>query len=794
MGITEVTNAQYEKFDPSHKELRGKYGLSNDDDEAVVFISYNDAVNFCKWLSKKENKTYRLPTEAEWEYACRAGTKTKYNTGNSLPEEFHKNAKRNTRAVPVPLHVAKTTQNKWGLFDMHGNVEEWCHDWYAPYKKGTKKDPVGAIDGDSRVTRGGSHSTKIIYLRSANRSGAMPDTRNWLIGFRVVVAPLPKTEPAKLPPMPDFLKNIKQNIPADIAIGPDPDKPYFRGPRQYVTIPKHSDGPLYSKHNHDPAITECPNGDLLAIWYTTEAEADRNLNVAASRLRYGSDKWDPAYLFWAVPDRNDHAPSMWTDEKGKLYHFNGQAGTGGWEYLIVIMRTSTDNGATWSKAKIILPEYTRNHQPIESTFRLSTGEILLPSDDRGGTSLWLSKDEGISWYKPKGKIRGIHAGIVQLSDNSIFAFGRGRDMNNRVATSISKDYGETWEYYASEFQPLGGGLRPALIKLHDGSIFFATFTKRVPIKDASGKIRKVNGLLGALSVDDGKTWQYKRLITDDKPARDIGTMDNHPIIMSPYSAEPVGYLAVCQSPDGIIHLISSIHHYAFNKKWLMTPPPVAKEPQQLKPKKLRVKRKLAKTYEPAVLPSEHNWKWNCNAKKIKEENAVSFLTKGIINLTTGPNQQIWFRSEEPEIFGKVKYKKGYTAEIKTQIIKTTDGERGIDLEIYNGVGARHVMTITEDAIWWFNGVKTGSGFISFDQYIPLAQNLDNTDTMHTYRIAVRPDRVAQIYRDNELIGTRLYEYRTPRGPYIYFGAGEGVQALIDYVAFDLKGAFQPTKK
>ena len=85
MGRTEVTNAQYEQFRPEHRALRGKNGISVNDDDAVVYVTYQDAVDFCTWLSKKEGKNYRLPTEAEWEYACRTGTYTAYYTGDGLP-------------------------------------------------------------------------------------------------------------------------------------------------------------------------------------------------------------------------------------------------------------------------------------------------------------------------------------------------------------------------------------------------------------------------------------------------------------------------------------------------------------------------------------------------------------------------------------------------------------------------------------------------------------------------------------------------------------------------------------
>ena len=122
MGQTEVTNAQFEAFRPEHRAYRGKNGLSSGDDEAVTFVSYHDAVAFCEWLSQKEGKTYRLPTEAEWEYACRAGTYYDFYTGDGLPENYRKHQQTTRDYAAVSLRVGQTPPNAFGLYDMHGNL------------------------------------------------------------------------------------------------------------------------------------------------------------------------------------------------------------------------------------------------------------------------------------------------------------------------------------------------------------------------------------------------------------------------------------------------------------------------------------------------------------------------------------------------------------------------------------------------------------------------------------------------------------------------------------------------
>jgi sulfatase modifying factor 1 len=614
MGVAEVTNQQYEEFDRLHAHVRGKNGFSIDNDEAVVFVAWHDATAFCNWLSEKEGLPYRLPTEAEWEYACRAGTTSPFWTGDTLPGEFIKNPDNSWypclpssrgRQEVVALHVKKTPSNPWGLYDMHGNVEEWCYDWYGPYEEGKQTDPVGRADGDFKVTRGGSHGTVAFYLRSANRLGTLPEDKSWFIGFRVVIGDLPKTPPLPPPAKPLYQQNVKQKVPADIAEGPNPKEPYFRGPRHFVKIPTPSYGPVFHSHNHHSAITECPNGDLLAMWYTTVTERGRELAVAASRLRFGEDEWEPASPCWDAPDRNDHAPALWYDGDRTIYHFNALSTAATWGPLAIVMQTSTDSGATWSRARLIVPEHQSRNQVAESVFRTREGYLVLPADatpsGNGGTALHISRDGGETWFDAGGTIAGIHAGVAQTDDGRLIAFGRGDEMSRGptrffpgrreregdgpryMPMSISENLGESWTYMPGIFPPIGGGQRLVLLKLKEGSLFLASFAnesdsaRRAPlvmVTDASGEQRPVKGLFVALSYDGGRTWPKIRLVSDDGPPRQMsGTDGGTRFVMSDSSAEPKGYMSVCQARNGVIHLTTSWNHYAFNLKWIETPPP-----------------------------------------------------------------------------------------------------------------------------------------------------------------------------------------------------------------------------
>jgi formylglycine-generating enzyme required for sulfatase activity len=589
MSVTEITNAQYERFDPDHRALRGKAGLSLADDEAVVFVSWQDAVRFCAWLSEKEGKPYRLPTEAEWEYACRAGTTTLFSTGDELPGEYQRNPQSTEWPVPAPLHVGQTPPNAWGLRDMHGNVEEWCLDWYAPYSAEVQMDPAGPATGDFKIARGGSHNTEAPILRSANRLSTLPKDRHWLIGFRVVIGAMPQSVHAPAPGPPLWAQDVAQNR---FDWPPPPEQPCFRGPIRYVKVPENADGPMYIRHNHCPALTACPNGDLLAIWYSTRTEKGRELAIVGARLRRGAAEWEPAAPFWDAADRNDHASALLWDGQDTLYHFNGLCTDATWGKLALILRTSTDNGATWSKARIVAPEHGLRNMPIAGVFMTRQGGIVLPCDGatgaEGGSVLHISRDGGNTWTESSGgapipvfaagasgpRIAGIHAGVAELSSGSLLALGRGNNIEGRMPMSLSEDSGKTWMYAASDLPPVSGGQRIALRRLAEGPLFLASFAERFVVKDAAGVEREVSGLFAALSFDEGQTWPVRRLVTDDGPPREMNGGGNTRLFtLAPDNAEPRGYLASIQTPDGMIHLISSALHYQFNLAWIQQPMP-----------------------------------------------------------------------------------------------------------------------------------------------------------------------------------------------------------------------------
>ena len=184
MGKYEVTQRQY------YIVAKSKPSEFKQDDGPVETVSWGQADSFCKKLGKIRGESFRLPTEAEWEYACRAGSQSRFYFGDdpaySMIEQYawcSKNSDSETHPV------GQKKPNSFGLYDMHGNVWEWCSDYYAAdyYHDSVSIDPIGALYGKSRVIRGGGWFRSARYCRSANRSGLEPVYVRDHLGFRVVM-------------------------------------------------------------------------------------------------------------------------------------------------------------------------------------------------------------------------------------------------------------------------------------------------------------------------------------------------------------------------------------------------------------------------------------------------------------------------------------------------------------------------------------------------------------------------------------------------------------------------------
>jgi formylglycine-generating enzyme required for sulfatase activity len=204
------------KYEVTQKEYREVMGINmsgfKGDNLPVENVTWFDAVEYCNKRSQKEGLTpaytisgrtpatgysiraatvtwnrnangYRLPTEAEWEYACRAGTTTAYNTGASINNNtgwYDANSSKTTHPV------GQKSANAWGLYDMHGNVWEWCWDWYGYYARGGVQTTAGPDSGTERVSRGGSWLASAQVVRSAFRFNVKPSFQSHSTGFRVV--------------------------------------------------------------------------------------------------------------------------------------------------------------------------------------------------------------------------------------------------------------------------------------------------------------------------------------------------------------------------------------------------------------------------------------------------------------------------------------------------------------------------------------------------------------------------------------------------------------------------------
>ena len=193
IGKYEVTQGEFAAVvgrNPSH--------FAGDSNRPVEKVPFPDAGAYCSALTRREREAgrlptgyeYRLPSEAEWEYACRAGTTNLFSFGDDpgIADQFAWTAE-NSDAMPHPVGLKRS--NSWGLCDMHGNVWEWCLDWFEPYPAAPVTDPTGAVTSRFKVFKGGGWNQDIEYARSSSRFMMSPSNGIHFVGFRVALCQIP---------------------------------------------------------------------------------------------------------------------------------------------------------------------------------------------------------------------------------------------------------------------------------------------------------------------------------------------------------------------------------------------------------------------------------------------------------------------------------------------------------------------------------------------------------------------------------------------------------------------------
>ena len=244
-------------------------GFAQDDNHPVVQVSWNDATAFCDWLVRKEGKPYCLPTEARWEYACRAGSMARWCFGDD-ESRLDDYAWRTTGAFKVQMHpVGQKKPNAWGLYDMHGNAWAWCADRYDEryYSASPASDPKGPSSGSDRVVRGGSWGFQSVLARSASRFGFAPDFRLPIGGFRVC---LTLSEGGSNQPSRDHDRDLAQWV---LGIKGGLEVELADGKKQINSLP---DGPFHvtSVNLHDTKLADedvarlapCDTLRSLTLW------------------------------------------------------------------------------------------------------------------------------------------------------------------------------------------------------------------------------------------------------------------------------------------------------------------------------------------------------------------------------------------------------------------------------------------------------------------------------------------------------------------------------------------------
>ena len=519
----------------------------------VLGVSYYEAAEFCNWLSGKEGIQYRLPTEAEWEYCA-----------------------RNSRRLDIDR-----------MCDSH--IREWCMDWYLPYEDGEAVDPAGPASGSYKCVRGGYLDNPARYneqpLELWMRCAMPPSYRHYredihndfgrhFIGFRVVCGELPvcsEENPTNL-----VCSGVHQETDAYKKAAPPADKPYYRKRYLFPAPPDNATNEeircsgfsaSFRHHHHSPGFTAAPNGDLIYSVYSTYHEYDAEAGLAGARLRKGCDEWEMPDMFINPVGVNDHAPLMFTDTDGTIYHFWG------WQQLSDSFpfqyMMSKDNGATWSGVKFPLFKEKAERvvrQPVNSCIRAQDDTFYVVSDASEGACsvLWRSHDNLQTWENPKARTAGRHTTAVELKDGSILALGgKNSNIDGYMPQAITTDGGDSYTVSKTVFPMLNSGQRPCVLRLASGRLIMCGDYQDKQNHSPEGSTEK--GSYAAWSDDEGQTWHFKKIWGAQIRKEGPYIFGGHTVL---------GYCVVRQSEDGLIHLVATnVHpllHFEFNEAWLLS--------------------------------------------------------------------------------------------------------------------------------------------------------------------------------------------------------------------------------
>ncbi|NCA17227.1 MAG: hypothetical protein EBS90_09315 [Betaproteobacteria bacterium] len=593
LGARPVTGAEFSRYKPEHRKEYEAVGKIWDPHAPVVLVNWEEATDYCRWLTEQDRKEgrlaadleYRLPTEAEWEY------------------------------------VAQRAQAEGREFAETGDHGDWCLDWWAPYADTPETDPVGPEKGTIRVYRGMRNSRGA--KRITDRGGTLPADRMSDVSFRLARAKKGFRGTFRPPePVARVFQEVNQKKfdwkPAKT------EPPFFSGAGgEYISRQqkKAMSLPYWGRH-HVPSITWCDNGDLLATVMTAPNDGSGQMAILLTRRRAGQEQWDPPARFFILPDREICAAILYHDRDGTIHHYSSLGPSDGMNFKAV-RRVSHDHGATWSQPEIVsfwpFSDFPKNsfrrgdHRFAWIQLDLMEGvggSLVMARDTLGqafGTAYFKSTDHGRNWHEitrtgwqadrlgkdggQAGWAAGWHAPLMIGADGSLRAIGRTDskgDIHGHAPLSVSTDGGKTWTYGPSGFPGLSSAQRPVIRRLLDGSWLAVWFTdssersiKRkdpegLRIRDASGKERRVYGSLTALSFDDGQTWKYHKLLPLVGPWEPFWAQFQYH--QKPQS-DVTGYFSVTQTPDGIIHLINTHRYCSFNPAWLKEPMPALSSPR-----------------------------------------------------------------------------------------------------------------------------------------------------------------------------------------------------------------------